>query len=39
MGRGEPKVKVNFSDIPNGPWPLRRPLRLTPVAGCAVPAD
>ena len=28
---GELKVKVNFPDIPNGPWPLRRPLRLTAV--------
>jgi hypothetical protein len=26
---GEPKVKINFPDIPNGPCPPRRPLRLT----------
>jgi hypothetical protein len=29
----EPKAKVNFPDIPNGPWPQHRPLQLSPVGG------
>jgi hypothetical protein len=34
---GEPKVKINFPDIPNGPWFPLRPLRLN-VAGGGQPA-
>ena len=38
-GGSEPKIKINFSDISNGPWLPRHPPPLIVLSAKAMPAD